>query len=105
MDKLLQYIPYEILIETYGGPNHEIITLQNNLAIFALFLFTGVDKLIVSPDCLGILYLNTVDRTMSVINIFLANFALKMKPFQGLLYEVLSNILSMKQVRKSVSEY
>ena len=55
MAKLLSYMPYELLIETDGGPNHVIRTLQNKLTIFALFLVTSVDKIIVIRGCAGLL--------------------------------------------------
>ena len=98
-------MPYELLIETDGGPDHAISTLKNKLAIFAMFLVTRVYKLIVIRGCPGLSYLNTVERTMSVLNIGLANLALHMKPYQWLLDEFLVNIFLMKQVQIAVSEY
>ena len=64
MSKLLSYIPYELLIETEGGANHAIITLQKKLAIFPMLLWTTVDKLILIRGCPDLLYLNTVERKM-----------------------------------------
>ena len=98
MAKLLLYMPYKLLIENDGVPDHEISTLQNKLAFFSLFLVTIVDKLIVIRSWPDLLYLNTVERTMSVISIGLANISINMKPLWWLLYEVLINALLMKQV-------
>ena len=47
MAKILMYIPYEMLIETDGGPDHAIRTLHKKLVIFYLFLVARVDKIIV----------------------------------------------------------
>ena len=105
MSKLLSYIPYDLFIEIGGGPDHEISTFQNNFCIFALFLFTSVDKLVVASNCPGISYINTVEKKILVLNIGLANITLQMKPCQWLLYEVLANTFLMKKVQTAASEY
>ena len=77
MYKLLLYIPYELLIETEGGNNHAIITLQNKLAIFTMLLLTSVDKLIVICGCPGLFYINTAEKKKCHLSIS----ALQISPF------------------------
>ena len=60
MDKLLSYMPYDMLIETDGGPDRTIVTLQKKLAIFDLLLTISVDKIIVIRGCPVLLYIKTV---------------------------------------------
>ena len=79
MENFLLYIPFEMFIETKGGHDHVISTLQNKLIIFSLFLVTIVYKLIVIRSFPSILYLNRVERKMSVLNIDFSNLALQMK--------------------------
>ena len=105
MAKLLSYIPYELLIETDGGPDHAISTFQNKFAILALFLFTSVGRIIFIRGCPGIFCLSILERKMPVLNISLSNLAFQIKPCQWLLDEVLANNFLMKQVRIAVSEY
>jgi hypothetical protein len=97
-------MPYEILIEADGGCDHNFY-LQNKLALFGLFLKSGVDKLIAIPGCPGLSYLNTEERAMSVLNIGLANLSLKLEPCEWLTREVLHGASSMKAVRKAVCDY
>ena len=80
MEKLLSYVPYEMLIETDVGTDHSTITFQNKFSIFDMFLVTRVDKLVVIHSCPGLLYLNKVERKMIFLNIGLSNIALQMKP-------------------------
>eukprot|EP00957_Ditylum_brightwellii_P045454 3445767-Ditylum_brightwellii.AAC.1 len=102
--KLLPYMPYKLLIEADGGPDHAF-NLQNWCVLFALFLVSNVDKLVAVHGCPGLSYFNTVERTMSVLSIGTNDFAASMKPEQWLLDEVLANMMSMKAVRKAVEEY
>ena len=69
-----------MLIKNDGGPNHAIRTLHNKVGIFSMLLVIRVDKLILIRSLPGLLCLNKVDRTITVLNIELANLALQMKP-------------------------
>eukprot|EP00957_Ditylum_brightwellii_P038933 2941580-Ditylum_brightwellii.AAC.1 len=101
--KLLPYMPYKLLVEADGGPDHAF-SLQNWCALFALFLVSNVDKLVADCGCPSLSYLNTVERKMSVLSIGTNNYAASIKPEQWLLDEVLANMMSMKAVRKAVEE-
>ena len=68
------------IVETDGGPDHAIKTLQNKLTILSQLLITNVDKLIVTRGYQGLSYLKTVERKMSVLNTGLSNIALQTKP-------------------------
>ena len=39
----LPIMPCSLLLETDGGPDHNTTFVQNQLALFALFLLSGVD--------------------------------------------------------------
>jgi len=105
ISKLLPFMPYELLIETYSGPDHDTRTLHNMMTIFSLFLVSGVVKFIAILGCPVLLYLNTEERAMSVLNLGLANLALQIDLCEWLSGEVLANMSSMKAVRMTVSEY
>ena len=105
ISKLLSFMPYELLIKTDDGPDHDPRTLHNMMAILSLFLVSGVDKIIAIRCCPGLSYLNTKDRVMSVLHLGLANLALRIDPCEWLLDAVLANMSSMKAVRMTVSEY
>ena len=101
----LPIMPYSLLLETDGGPDHNTTFVQNQLALFALFLLSGVDKFSAIRGCPGLSFLNTVERTMSVLNLGLANLALKIEGDQWLMDNVLAGTASMKGVREAINDY
>ena len=70
-----------ILLQTDGGPNHNITFLRTQLALVALFITLmeefGLDHFVAIRGAPHGSWLNTVERSMSILNFGLQNLALK----------------------------
>ena len=73
-------LPYLVLIECDGGPDHNLTFLFNQLALFGLFLVGNMDKLNATRGTPGLSYLNTTERPMSNLNRGLSSLALRLNP-------------------------
>eukprot|EP00957_Ditylum_brightwellii_P187826 14301210-Ditylum_brightwellii.AAC.1 len=104
---LSSYMPYAILIETDRGPDHRPNMLNNMMAIFALFLAYGVNKLTVIRGIPGQSYLNTVERSISVFNLRLANCAVMMNMVlhTWLFQDVLTSATLLNATHAAINEY
>lgn len=99
-----KYMPYVALLETDGGPDHNLKFLHNILSLLALFKLGNMDKLVAVRGCPGLSYLNTVERCMAILNLGLANLALVIDPTSPeWLFDVLEGCGSMKEVRSAVA--
>ena len=61
-------LTFMLLIELYGGPDHKLTFLDNQLSFIGLFLVGNMYKLNVTRGCPGISHLNTADIPMSLLN-------------------------------------
>ena len=105
-DIIRNYMPYVTLLETDGGPDHNLKFLHNILSLLSLFILSGVDKQIAVRGCPGLSYLNTVEKSMSVLNLGLANLALMIDPTApSWLFDLLEGCGSMKDVRLSIMQH
>lgn len=104
---LASSMPYYVLIECDGGPDHNITFLSNQIAAFALFLVGNMDKLDILRCCPGLSFLCTTERAMSILNLGLSNLSLMISPDspEFLLKDVLARASSMKAVRSAVAQY
>ena len=99
-------MPFVVLLETDGGPDHNIKFLRNVLSLFAVFLVGNMDKLVAVRGCPGHSYLNTVERCMSILNLGLANLALSLDPeAPDWVFDLIEGNNSMKKIREEVAQY
>ena len=99
-------LPYLVLIECDGGPDHNLTFLFNQLALFGLFLVGNMDKLNATRGTPGLSYLNTAERPMSNLNRGLSSLALRLNPDRpDWLLDLLSGVSSMKGIRRILAEY
>ena len=102
----VQGLPYWVLMECDGGPDHNLTFLSNQLALLGLFLVGGMDKLTATRGCPGSSYLNTAERLMSLLNIGLSSLALMLDPnTPQWLRDILHGLGSMKAIRKALADY
>lgn len=107
IDELKKELPYVVLFETDGGPDHNLTFLKNQLALFGLFLAGNMDKLSATRCCSGYSFLNVCERLMSLLTIGMSGLSLMMDPNADsfLMEDVIGNVSSMKGVRESIAEY
>ena len=101
-------MPFVIGFEVDGGGDRNVMHLQNFLAIIAFVSVAKCDKLVVYRSAAGhlYLYLNTIERAISIINIGLANHTTCLDPDSPqFLLDILSNCGSMKQLRNVLVDY
>ena len=101
--------PFHLVgLKTDGGGDHNYKHVQNQLALFVLFLLGNTDKLNMTHGCPGIYFLNTAERAMDFLNIGLSVFDLKSNVQVGnefLMDEVIGKASLMKSSRAAVHEY
>ena len=91
-----------LLLQTDGGPDHNLKFLRTKLALIALFNALGVDHLVALRGAPHGSYLNVVERCMSLLNLGLQNLALKRREMPDWAEEAVANAGSMNDVRKVV---
>ena len=91
-----------LLLQTDGGPDHNLKFLRTKLALIALFNALGVDHLVALRGAPHGSYLNVVERCMSLLNLGLQNLALKRREMPDWAEEAVANAGSMNGVRKVV---
>lgn len=89
-----------LLLQTDGGPDHNLSFLRTKMALVALFVVLDVDHLVALRGAPHGSYLNTVERCMSLLNLGLQNLALKRRQMAPWAEEAVANIQSMASVRK-----
>ena len=67
---------YLVGLETDGGDNHTHKNVQNQPALFGLFLLGNIDKLSMTRGCPDLYFLNTAERAMDFMNIGLSGLEL-----------------------------
>ena len=75
-----QPTPYLLLVKCYGGPDHNLGHLANQIYMFGLFLVGNMDKLVATRVCTGLSYLNTVKQAMAILNIGLSGIEISIDP-------------------------
>ena len=107
IEQLRKELPYVVLIETDGGPDHNLTFLKNILSLFGLFLVGNMDKLTATRCCSGLSFMNVAERLMSLLTLGMSGLSLMMDPNADsfLMEDVIGNISSMKGVRDSIAEY
>ena len=99
-------LAYMVLIECYGGPDHNFAFLANQLPSLGIFLVGNIDNLNATRGCPGISYLNMSEIPMSLLNYGLASLALRMDPYTPeWIHEILNSVSSMKGLCKKITEY
>eukprot|EP00957_Ditylum_brightwellii_P125238 9546837-Ditylum_brightwellii.AAC.1 len=100
-------MPYMVLLETDGGPDHNTTFLNTQLSFLVIFLLSEMDKLVRICCCPASSYLNTEEQLMSVLNLGLNILALTIDPDtpKWLQEEVLKDCSSMKMIRAAVDAY
>ena len=100
-------LPYTVLLETDGGPDHNLTFLNNIISLLGLFLVGNMDKLTATRCCSGRSFLNVVERMMSNLTLGQAGLSLRMDPNAHgfLLDSVINNVTTMKGVRQAIEEY
>ena len=93
-----------LLLQTDGGPDHNLSFLRTKLALVALFIAIDVDHFVALRGAPHGSYLNTVERCMSLLNLGLQNLALKRGKMALWAEEEVANIQSMASVRKYYEE-
>ena len=68
---------YLVGLETDGGGNNYHKHVQNQIALFSLFILGNMDKLKVTRVCPGVSFLNTSERAMALLNIDLSGLVFK----------------------------
>ena len=106
-DNWTDYIPYVVMNETDGGPDHNIQFLSNKLACVAFFLMTPIDRLLMIRGCPGLSRRNVVERAMSLLNIGLSGLALNIERINlpRIFIKMLEKCNSMKKVRDELAIY
>ena len=74
-------------LETDGDGDHKQKHVQNQIALFGLFILGNMDKINMIRVCPGIYFLNTAERAMDFMNIGLYGLMLKSNVQVG--YELL----------------
>ena len=69
-----------VLIEQYGGPDHNFTFLANQLTFLGISLVGNMYKLNSTRGCPGLSCLDMVEITMYLLNYVLASLALHMDP-------------------------
>jgi hypothetical protein len=73
-------VPFLLLLQTDGGPDHNLKFVQTQLALVAIFLkLKEIDHLVALRGCLQGLYLNTIEQGMSILNLDLQQCSIKGK--------------------------
>ena len=92
---------YALLVQTDGGPDHNLTFFRSKLAHVALFLILDLDHLCAIRGAPHGSYLNTVERAMSLLNLGLQNLALIRKPMPEWAESAVTSVGSMKGVRNA----
>lgn len=108
----LQYLkrgemPYRVLIESDGGPDHNLTFLRNIVFNFGMFLASEIDILILTRGVSGLSCYNTCEKVMSNLSIGTIGLSLMMDPDadEWLMNDVIGGVTTMKGVRKSIGEW
>ena len=97
--------PYVLLLQTDGGPDHNIKFVRTKLAMIALFFKMDLDHLVVIRGAPNGSYLNKVERGMSTLNLGLQHVALVRKTMPDWAENGISSAGSMKEVRKFAEDH
>ena len=68
--------PYFFLVECDGKPDHNLGHLLNQISLFVLSFSGNMEKLVATCGCPELVYLNTAEQVMAILNIGLSGLAL-----------------------------
>ena len=88
-----------LLLQTDGGPDHNLTFLRSRLALVGLFLLLDVDAMKILRGAPQGSSLNTVERCMAILNIALCDLALLRAIMAEWAETLVANLNSMKEVR------
>ena len=93
-----------LVLQTDGGPDHNITFLRTKLALISLFLSLGLDHFVAIRGAPFGSYLNVVERSMSLLNIGLQNLALVRGEMPEWAEKAVKGAGSMNAVRNVASD-
>ena len=96
--------PAALLLQTDGGPDHNITFLKTQLALLATFVKLDLDHFVAIRGAPHGSWLNTVERAMSILNLGLMNLSLKRGAMSSWAEEEVHGIGSMKGIRQKYEE-
>lgn len=96
--------PAVLLLQTDGGPDHNITFLKTRLALLATFVKLDLDHFVAIRGAPHGSWLNTVERAMSILNLGLMNVALKRGVMSGWAEREVRGIGSMKGIREKYED-
>lgn len=88
-----------LLLQTDGGPDHNLNFLRSRLALMGMFLLLDVDAMDILRGAPQGSSLNTVERCMSILNFALCDAALMRGIMPAWAEALVANSNSMKEVR------
>ena len=95
-------------MESDGGPDHNTTYVWSKLAITALWLVTGKDRIAAVRCCAGWSALNVAEKGMGLLNMGWSNSAFSFPDPSKLpqwFWEILKPTNSMAEVRKEINTY
>ena len=99
-------MPFVILIEADGGPDHNITFLRSKLAAVALFLSSNVDRLTEVRGFPRYSAYNEGEKAMGILNIAWSGCGFNFPDnLPSWFKDVLHNASSMTAVRKEINDY
>lgn len=88
-----------LLLQTDGGPDHNLTFLRSRLALLGLFLLLDVDAMNILRGAPQGSALNTVERSMAILNLALCDLALLRGTMPSWAEKLVANLNSMNEVR------
>lgn len=88
-----------LLLQTDGGPDHNLNFLRSRLALMGMFLLLDVDAMDILRGAPRGSALNTVERCMAILNFALCDIALMRGIMSAWAEALVANLNSMKEVR------
>ena len=103
-----KFMPYFLFMEADGGPDHNITFVRSKLAVTALWLVTGIDRIASVRCCAGWSALNTAEKGMGLLNMGWSNSAFSFPDYDKLppwFWKLIKPMNSMATVRKEINTY
>jgi len=92
-------LPYVVVLETDGGPDHNLMFMRTWLALIALFIKGDLDKLLALRGAPNGSWLNKTERCMSLLNFGIENVSLVRAMMPLWAERQIENASSMKDIR------
>jgi hypothetical protein len=99
-------VPFLLLLQTDGGPDHNLMFVRTQLALVAMFLeLEEIDHLVVLRGCPQGSYLNTVERGMSILNLGLQHCSIKRGRMPNWAEKRVQSASTMKEIRVAANKF